>query len=136
MSVTTRPGPLWLGAAGAAVLLVVLLVNLPAADTPVAASTQAGALRVQLDPETGEMVPVTGLDKAEFERQLDQRLDRSGAGLTEVHHSDGSVSMDLQGRFQSLSVATTDSAGNVHTGCVTNKDEAHQFLDLPKQDRE
>lgn len=132
MSVSSPKGSLWIGAGAATALLLVLLFNLPAPSTP----TAAKALRVQLDPETGEIVPVTGLDKAEFERQVEQRLNRSDAGLQPVHHADGSVSMDLEGHFQSLSIATTDSAGNLHTDCVSSKRELEQISHPTQQDKE
>ena len=124
MSAANRQGRLWLGAAAVTTLLVVLMLNLP--TSPVA--TGGVALRVQMDPETGEFVPVTGLDKAELDRQMKQQLNRSTDGLQEVHHPDGRVSVDLEGRFQSLSVATTDSAGNVRTGCVSTTSELDQFM--------
>jgi hypothetical protein len=125
MSHSTRPGPMWLAAAATSALVIVLLLGLPTAP----AVNHAAALRVQLDPETGEIVPVTGLDKAELDRQMSQMLNRSSAGLREVRHADGSVSVDLEGRFQSLSVATTDSTGAVRTRCVTNGQESREFFD-------
>jgi len=124
MSNSTRRGPLWIAAVSVSALLVMLLLGLPTASDP----GPGAALRVQLDPETGEIIPVTGLDKAELDRQMRQNLNRSAAGLTETRHADGGVSVDLAGRFQSLSVATTDSAGGVHTRCVTNVQELEQFM--------
>ncbi len=128
MSVENRPGSLWLAAVGTSALLLVLLFTLPATNAPATSAAGAGALRVQLDPETGAIIPLTGPDGAGLISQMEQRLDRSGAGLTTEHHADGSISIDLQGRFQSLAVATVDSAGQVDTGCVTSKRELEQFL--------
>lgn len=133
MSVSKQQVALWIGAASAAFVLVALLVTLPTSPT----AEVGAALRVQLDPETGEFVPVTGLDKAELDRQMKQKLNRSPDGLHEVHHPDGRVSVDLEGRFQSLSVATTDSAGNVRSGCVSTTKELDQFMnDASSQDGE
>ncbi len=123
MSHSNRPGRLWLAATVASALLIAVLVLLPSAPT----SAPGAALRVQLDPETGEIVPVTGLDKAQLDRQMSQLLNRTSAGLREVHHADGGVSVDLEGRFQSLSVATIDSTGKVQTRCLTTEKEAHDF---------
>ncbi len=131
MSESTRQGRLWLTAGVVSALLVVLLLGLPTvAPSP---SLHGAALQVHVDPETGEIVPVpvTGLDKAELDRQMKARLNRSSEGLTEVHHPDGRVSIDLAGRFQSLSVATTDSTGQVKTGCVTTAKELDQFMANP-----
>lgn len=127
MSDSTRKAPLWIAAIATSALLVVLLVGLPSAPT----SPQGAALRVHLDPETGDIVPVpvTGLDKAELDRQMKESLNRSSEGLQQVHHPDGRVSMDLQGRFRSLSVATVDSNGQAKVGCVTNAQELDTFME-------
>ena len=127
MTVSTRQRRLWLSAAAASALLVVLLLNLPSASAPTA-DGQPAALRVQIDPETGDLVPVSGSNKAALEYQLQLQLNRSDIGLQEKRHSDGGVSVDLQGRFQSLSVATTDSDGVLHTKCVTNQAELDHFM--------
>ncbi len=128
MSNSNRPGLLWVTATVASTLLVVLLVGLPTAPAD-PASDHAAALRVQLDPETGEIVPVTGLDKAELDRQMSQMLNRSADGLREARHADGGVSVDLEGRFQSLSVATIDSTGQVQTRCLSSEQERKDFAD-------
>jgi hypothetical protein len=70
------------------------------------------ALRVAIDPETGELkhLPpdpdVRGLN-----------MNRSVEGLTEVVHADGSASVDLQGRFQCYITASIDADGKVTYGC-------------------
>jgi len=127
MSDSTRKVSLWVAAATTSVLLVVLLVGLPSAP----ATSGGAALRVHVDPETGEIVPVpvTGLDKAELDRQMKESLNRSSEGLQQVHHPDGRVSMDLQGRYRSLSVATVDSNGQYRAGCVTNAQELDTFME-------
>jgi hypothetical protein len=50
------------------------------------------------------------------------------AGLTPVHRADGSVLLDLQGRFETASVARVHD-GRVETRCVTSRAEAEAFLD-------
>jgi len=124
MSVSARPGPLPLAATAASALLVVLLLIVPTEPT----AESGAALRVQLDAETGAIVPVTTASKRELAQQMARMLNRSAAGLQEVRHADGGIAMDLQGRFQSLSVATTDPDGRVRTGCVTNVRELDDFM--------
>ena len=124
MSVSIRPGPLPLVALAASALLVVLLLIVPTAPT----AESGPALRVQLDAETGDIVPVTDLSKRELVQQMKHMLNRSAVGLQEVRQADGGVAMNLQGRFQSLSVATTDANGRVRTGCVTSARELDGFL--------
>ena len=124
MSVSTQPGALHLVAAAASTLLVALLLALPTAPTDVSSA----ALRVQLDSETGTIVPITDLSQSELAQQMKRMLDRTSTGLKEVRHADGGISVDLQGRFQSLTIATTDPTGEVRTGCVTNGRELDSFL--------
>jgi hypothetical protein len=75
------------------------------------------ALRATIDPETGSLVqghqPTLKADP-----ELQEILSRSTEGLVPVQHPDGSVSVNLQGRFQSASMARIDSTGKLHTTCV------------------
>ncbi len=50
------------------------------------------------------------------------------AGLTPVRRADGSVMVDLEGRFETASVARV-RGGKVETGCVTSRAEAEAFFD-------
>jgi hypothetical protein len=75
----------------------------------VAAPYGASGLRIQLDPETGDMVPATGEDAA---------MSRSSEGLIEIHRPDGSVMVDLEGRFQEHSVMVRDASGRLRARCV------------------
>jgi len=134
MPALTRQDSLGLAAGCLSVLLLVLLYNLPATTASETAPTAANALRVQLDPETGELVPVRGMKKAELTRRMEQHLDRSTTGLNEIQHADGSVSMNLDGRFRSLSLAVIDSTGGVHTECVTSKHRLYEFMNNTGQE--
>jgi len=135
VSRSTSKGPFWV-AVPASVLLIILLLGVPDSPVPTPASSQGTALRIQIDPETGDIIPLTdaNLSKAELDQQMRARLNRSTDGLRQIQHPDGRVSMDLEGRFQSLSVATVDSNGQVKTGCVTSQREFDHFMsnsDLP-----
>ena len=86
-------------------------------------------MRVSIDPETGELAPGhVPVGKAE-DADLQESLNRSSEGLVEVHHPDGSVSVDLQGRFHNASMARIDSTGKLQTTCVDSQDAAHAFCD-------
>jgi hypothetical protein len=119
----TNRAAVWPIAAVAANLLVLLLLLTPTTRTPVVGA----ALRVALDPETGEFVPVTGLDKVALTRQMAQMLDRSAAGLHEQQLADGGFTVDLGGRFQSLMVATIDSTGRLSTDCLVSERDLRQL---------
>ncbi|MCB1615043.1 MAG: hypothetical protein KDI30_03415 [Pseudomonadales bacterium] len=47
--------------------------------------------------------------------EIERLSNSSSDGLYEEYHSDGSVHMDLQGRFQSVPIAVIDSNGEMHT---------------------
>jgi hypothetical protein len=70
-------------------------------------------------PQTGveDVTPVT-VDQAEGEALLDRMISRSSEGLVEVVHPNGSVSMDLQGRFMSVMLATPLNGGGHSAACV------------------
>ncbi len=138
MPTPQRPGSLWFVGAATAVLMVGVLTMLPNSPEP---ASQTGppaplTLQVHLDPETGEMVPFASTDKAALDQAARRRLSRSAAGLREVRDPDGGYHMDLAGRFQSLSLATVDSNGALHTGCVTNEQQLDRFLDHGNAPRE
>lgn len=91
------------------------------------------ALRAAIDPQTGELVTgpeaarLAGTDKV-VDVELEQMLSRSTAGLHEVHHPDGRVSVDLQGRFMSASVARIGADGQLEKRCAVDLAEAEAFL--------
>lgn len=60
-------------------------------------------------------------------------VNQSTEGLVEVRRPDGSVSMDLQGRFQSVSVARKEADGTVTQSCVDNIAAATAFFKAKQQ---
>jgi hypothetical protein len=55
-------------------------------------------------------------------------VSQSGEGLTQVQHENGAISIDLQDRFQSVSVARVATDGSAVVRCVTTRPEAEQFV--------
>jgi hypothetical protein len=53
---------------------------------------------------------------------------KSTDGLVQVQHPDGSVEMDLQGRFQNVVMAKRNDDGSISTACVDNSEAASAFL--------
>jgi hypothetical protein len=56
----------------------------------------------------------------------------SAEGLTVVKHPDGRLSMDHEGRFQSVVVAKRNADGTVSTECATSLEQVRQFLEKQK----
>ncbi|MEO5937029.1 MAG: hypothetical protein ABIP81_07430 [Terriglobales bacterium] len=55
-------------------------------------------------------------------------LSTSTEGLQLVRHDNGAISLDLQGRFQNITIARIEADGSIRQRCVTSKEEARQFL--------
>lgn len=60
-------------------------------------------------------------------------VNQSTEGLIQVKHPDGSVSMNLQGRFQNVSVARKEADGTVTQSCVNNITAATAFFKVKQQ---
>ena len=60
---------------------------------------------------------------------LKDMINQSTEGLTEVRHSDGSVSVNLEDHFQSVTVAKDDN-GRLSQSCVDNPHAAGAFFNI------
>src|SRR5207248_1917001 len=89
-----------------------------------------GGQDVQIDVQTGEIKPLTPQEAQKLAEGLAPMLDRSTDGLVQVRHADGSVSMDLHGRFQDVTVARVNSDGTVEQSCVNNPQAAAKFFGI------
>lgn len=104
-------------------------VSTAAPDT--AASGQPGSgMTVHLDPETGEIRGYQVPELRRFpSRQLERALSRSAAGLQAMTLPDGTVYVDLQGRFGHLQTARIDQSGALQMRCVDSLRELASFVD-------
>jgi hypothetical protein len=83
---------------------------------------------VAIDKETGRLRQPTASEARALAAALGAHVDKSDTGLTMRQHANGAISVDLQGRFQSVAVAHVDQAGNVSQQCVTNAAEAEKAI--------
>jgi len=119
----------------------------PAAPAPVAPARRVEAapvvervapgtsgMRIQVDAE-GQLVPPT---------YIESDLNHSSEGLTEIQMPDGSVMVDLEGRFQEFEVIVRDPVtGKLQMRCVQDPTQAldprhlHEAVEtaLPKAER-
>ncbi len=105
----------------------------PAAQRDGRVPTAFGTIAEQRDGFTVSRDPLTGELKAPAAEKLQAlRLgsgaSRSSEGLREIMLPDGTVALDLQGRFRSFSVAKLGKDGSIVTGCVTSENDAERFL--------
>lgn len=78
----------------------------------------------------GQVRPLTPDEAKQMADRLKNMLNRSTEGLVQEHKADGSISMDLQDRFQNVVVARVNADGTVTTACVDNPRAAGAFLGI------
>lgn len=86
---------------------------------------------VGIDPETGELGMPTPEQLQKFADSQQNQVDHSSAGLVEVHHPDGSVSIDLQGRFQEYETVRVGPDGKLIYQCVDGEENARRAVAAP-----
>ncbi|HEV8428216.1 MAG TPA: hypothetical protein VGQ41_09980 [Pyrinomonadaceae bacterium] len=84
----------------------------------------------QVDPQTGKVKPLNAQEAEQLAPGLKKMLNKSADGLTEVQNADGSVSMDLEGRYRHVTVARVNEDGTVTTSCVDNPRAAASALGI------
>jgi hypothetical protein len=97
-----------------------------AAGVAGAESKSKGKKPHQVVPTGAEDSPQAPAEDAAVEARFEQMISRSSEGLVEVAHDDGSVSMDLQGRFMSVMVAAPTADGGRTASCHTGREALTQ----------
>jgi len=87
-----------------------------------------GGQTVQIDPQTGQVRPLTPDEARKLADGLKELANQSTEGLQQVQHPDGSVSIDLQGRFQNVTVARKDADGTLVQSCIDNPQAGAAFF--------
>ncbi|ABC82955.1 post-PEP-CTERM-1 domain-containing protein [Anaeromyxobacter dehalogenans] len=88
----------------------------------------SAAAQAATDPRTRALRQPTQAELEELLRGLEPLVSQSSDGLTQVASPIGGVGMDLQDRFQSVSLARVGPEG-VRTECVGTAAEARSFLE-------
>jgi len=85
---------------------------------------------VQVDGQTGQIKSLTPQEAQKLAAGLADMVNQSTEGLEDVQRADGSVSMDLKGRFQSVTVARVNKDGSLTLSCVDNPQAAGAFFGI------
>jgi negative regulator of replication initiation len=94
---------------------------------------RVAAQDIPLDPQTGQVRPLTQEEAQRMAEGIKQLVNQSTDGLQSVRHADGSVSVDLQGRFQNLAVLKRNNNGTLTEACVDNPKAAAVFFEIDPQ---
>jgi len=89
-----------------------------------------GGQTVQIDAQTGQVRPLTPEEAQRLAEGLKSLANQSTEGLEQVRHADGSVSMELQDRFQNVALAQKQVDGKVAQTCVDNPQAGAAFFGL------
>jgi len=85
---------------------------------------------VQVDSQTGQVRQMTPEEAKQLADGLKGMLNKSTDGLVQEQRADGTVSMDLQGRFQNVTVAKVNPDGSVTQSCVDSREAAAAFFGI------
>jgi hypothetical protein len=93
-------------------------------------TSNAAGQTVVLDRQTGQTRPLTPEEARRLAEGIKELVSQSTEGLVQIHRADGSVSMDLQGRFQNVMLAKKEADGTISQACVDNVDSAAAFFEI------
>jgi hypothetical protein len=96
-------------------------------------TVKVGGHDVQVDTQTGQIKPLSPQEAQQLAEGLKKMLNRSTEGLVPVRQADGSVYIDLQGRFQNVAVARVNPDGSIEQSCVDNPEAAAKFFGIDPQ---
>ena len=89
---------------------------------------------VQMQSQNGTIKPLTPEEAKKMADGLTPMLNQSAEGLKQVTSPDGSVSVNLEGRFQNVALAQKNADGSISQACFDNTDAAAEFLGIdPKE---
>jgi len=99
-------------------------------QTPVAAQ----GMQVYRDPQTGRLgPPPPGVQPPGLSVAEQRMLNRSDVGLQSRTLPGGGVAVDLQGRYQSMAVATVGADGQSVVNCAVTPAQAETALQVEQQ---
>lgn len=91
-------------------------------------TVKVGGRDVQVNPQTGQIKQLTPQEAQQLAGGLKGMFNKTTEGLAVAREADGSLSMDLEGRFQNVTVARTNEDGSVEQSCVDNPEAAAKFF--------
>ena len=94
------------------------------------ATVKVAGQEPQVNRQDENIQPLTPQEAEKLAAGLKPMLNQSTEGLVQVQHPDGSVSMDLEGRFQNVTVARINKDGTVSQSCVDNPRAAGAFFGI------
>lgn len=108
--------------------------NQQAASVAVANAAKASVTTSQnVDRQTPQIKPLTAEEAQKLAAALKELANQSSDGLQAVRQANGTVSMDLQGRFQNVAIAKKNEDGTVSQSCIDNPASGAAFFGIDPQ---
>jgi len=108
--------------------LFILIFGVGTASAQHAAKAQSDNAQIASVDANGKLRAPTPEEVQKINKDTANNLSHSTKGLVIEKREDGSRHVDLQDRFQSVSLAKVGADGKVQTECVNSKEEATKFL--------
>jgi hypothetical protein len=89
-------------------------------------TVEVGGKKLRVNAQTLQQGPLTQAESQQLAEQLEGN--KATDGLVQEKHDDGTVSVDLQGRFQNVTLAKRNDDGSVSAACVDTPEAAGAFL--------
>lgn len=80
--------------------------------------------------QSSQIRPLTQEEAEKLAAGIKQLVNKSTDGLVSVKHPDGTVSMNLQGRFQNVVLAKKNEDGAISQACVDTPEAAARFFEI------
>ncbi len=88
----------------------------------------ANGQQVAADKQAGKLRQPSAEEAKQLLEGIAPLVSMSTDGLNPVYHENGSISVDLQDRFQNVAMAKIGADGKVEQKCITSVAEAENFL--------
>ena len=98
-------------------------------------TVEVAGQQVAVDKKTGKLRQPTPEEAKALAEGMRKLVDQSTEGLTPVYHNNGMVSVDLQDRFQSVTVVKVNPDGTLTKSCVASEREADAFLGVKAESK-
>ena len=97
------------------------------------ASLRSAATGIPVNSQTGQIRPLTQEEAQKLAEGIRKLVNQSTDGLQSVRHADGTVELDLEGRFQNMAIARRNVDGTLSESCVDNPKAAADFFGIDPQ---
>ena len=102
------------------------VINAPAQPASNFVTVEVGGKKLRVNASTLQQGPLTQDQSQQIADAL--KDNKSTDGLVQVQHANGTVEMDLQGRFQNVMLAKKNDDGSVSEACVDSSEAASAFM--------